>query len=88
MPTPATCLGICLPVAATSRCHRPARCSAWSLIWDRGSRRCRLPGLWVVFYTSGLIEAYGKLGGLDDEEVVELVRQREFALLHERPTPA
>jgi len=42
------------------------------------------PGFRVVVYTDGLIEAYGKLGGLDDEEVVELVRQGEFALLHER----
>jgi Stage II sporulation protein E (SpoIIE) len=42
------------------------------------------PGFRVVVYTDGLIEAYGKLGGLDDEEVVELVRRGEFALLHER----
>jgi hypothetical protein len=38
----------------------------------------------IVVHTDGIIEAYGTLGGLDDEEVVELVRQGEFALLHER----
>jgi serine phosphatase RsbU (regulator of sigma subunit) len=43
-----------------------------------------LPGFRVVVYTDGLIEAYGRLGGLDDAGVVELVRQGEFALLHQR----
>jgi serine phosphatase RsbU (regulator of sigma subunit) len=42
------------------------------------------PGFRVVVYTDGLLEAYGRLGGLGDEEVVELVVQGEFALLHER----
>jgi serine phosphatase RsbU (regulator of sigma subunit) len=42
------------------------------------------PGFRVVVYTDGLVEAYGRLGGLDEEGVVELVRQGEFALLHQR----
>ncbi|HEX6676280.1 MAG TPA: PP2C family protein-serine/threonine phosphatase [Actinomycetes bacterium] len=42
------------------------------------------PGFRVVVYTDGLLEAYGRLGGLGDEEVVGLVVQGEFALLHER----
>jgi Stage II sporulation protein E (SpoIIE) len=42
------------------------------------------PGFRVVVYTDGLLEAYGRLGGLDDEEVLGLVVQGEFALLHER----
>jgi serine phosphatase RsbU (regulator of sigma subunit) len=42
------------------------------------------PGFRVVVYTDGLLEAYGQLGGLGDQEVVELVVQGEFALLHER----
>jgi hypothetical protein len=42
------------------------------------------PGSRVVVYTDGLLEAYGRLGGLDDQEVVRLVVQGEFALLHER----
>jgi hypothetical protein len=43
-----------------------------------------VPGFRIVVYTDGFIEAYGTVGGLDDEEVVELVRRGEFALLHER----
>ena len=42
------------------------------------------PGFRVVVYTDGLLEAYGRWGGLDDQEVVRLVVQGEFALLHER----
>jgi serine phosphatase RsbU (regulator of sigma subunit) len=42
------------------------------------------PGFRVVVYTDGLLEAYGRLGGLGDQEVVRLVVQGEFALLHER----
>jgi serine phosphatase RsbU (regulator of sigma subunit) len=42
------------------------------------------PGFRVVVCTDGLLEAYGQLGGLGDQEVVELVVQGEFALLHER----
>ena len=42
------------------------------------------PGFRVLVYTDGLLEAYGRLGGLGEEEVVELVVQGEFALLHER----
>jgi Stage II sporulation protein E (SpoIIE) len=42
------------------------------------------PGIRVVVYTDGLLEAYGRLGGLGEEEVVGLVVQGEFALLHER----
>lgn len=50
-----------------------------------GEREVALaPGFRVVVYTDGLLEAYGRLGGLGDEEVVELVVQGEFALLHER----
>ena len=42
------------------------------------------PGFRVVAYTDGLLEAYGRLGGLGDQEVLGLVVQGEFALLHER----
>jgi hypothetical protein len=42
------------------------------------------PGFRVVVYTDGLLEAYGRWGGLDDQEVVRLVVQGELALLHER----
>jgi serine phosphatase RsbU (regulator of sigma subunit) len=42
------------------------------------------PGFRVVVYTDGLLEAYGRLGGLGDQEVLGLVVQGEFALLHER----
>jgi hypothetical protein len=47
----------------------------------RGGAGARVPG---AVYTDGLLEAYGQLGGLGDQEVVELVVQGEFALLHER----
>jgi serine phosphatase RsbU (regulator of sigma subunit) len=50
-----------------------------------GEREVALaPGFRVVVYTDGLLEAYGRLGGLGDQEVVRLVVQGEFALLHER----
>jgi hypothetical protein len=42
------------------------------------------PGFRVLVYTDGLLEGYGRLGGLDDQEVLGLVVQGEFALLHER----
>jgi serine phosphatase RsbU (regulator of sigma subunit) len=42
------------------------------------------PGFRVVVYTDGLLEAYGRMGGLGDQEVLGLVVQGEFALLHER----
>lgn len=42
------------------------------------------PGFRLVVYTDGLLDAYGRLGGLGDQEVVEIIRQGEFALLHER----
>jgi serine phosphatase RsbU (regulator of sigma subunit) len=42
------------------------------------------PGFLVVVYTDGLLEAYRRLGGLGDQEVVELVVKGDFALLHER----
>jgi serine phosphatase RsbU (regulator of sigma subunit) len=42
------------------------------------------PGFRVLVYTDGLLEAYGRLGGLGDQEVLGLVVQGEFALLHER----
>jgi Stage II sporulation protein E (SpoIIE) len=48
---------------------------------------CRValaPGFRVLVYTDGLLEAYGRLGGLGDQEVLGLVVQGEFGLLHER----
>jgi hypothetical protein len=36
-------------------------------------------GFRVVVHTDGLLEAYGRWGGLDDQEVVRLVAQDEFA---------
>jgi hypothetical protein len=42
------------------------------------------PGFRVLVYTDGLLEAYGRLGGLGDQEVLGLVVRGEFALLHER----
>jgi hypothetical protein len=36
------------------------------------------PGFRVVVSTHEFIEAYGKLGGLDQEEVIELVSPRRF----------
>ena len=42
------------------------------------------PGFRVVVYTDGLLEAYGRLGGLGDQEVLGLAVQGELALLHER----
>jgi Stage II sporulation protein E (SpoIIE) len=42
------------------------------------------PGFRVVLYPDGLLEAYGRLGGLGEEEVLGMVVQGEFALLHAR----
>ena len=47
----------------------------------RGGAGARVPG---AVYTDGLLEAYGRLGGLGEEEVVELVVQGEVAVLRER----
>ena len=96
---PATATGCCAtPTPAPARPsgqrrhrHRravagPHRAAAWPgrASGDprvRGGAGARVPG---AVYTDGLLEAYGRLGGLGEEEVVELVVQGEFALLHER----
>ena len=42
------------------------------------------PGFRVLVYTDGLLEAYGRLGGLGDQEVLGSVVRGEFASLYER----
>jgi Stage II sporulation protein E (SpoIIE) len=87
-PTPATCpatWSTAAPAPPSGRWHPPGPLLGLVQHPVIVEREVALPpGFRVVVYTDGLLEAYGQLGGLGDQEVVELVVQGEFALLHER----
>jgi hypothetical protein len=60
---------------ATTRCPDRALLSLVAIPAVTEQAIPLVPGFRIVVCTDGFIEAYGTLGGLDDQEVIELVRR-------------